>query len=66
MNKTNTQIITDSSITTDLNGLMKLLGCGKETAKTIGELAEARVKTNNRRTIYSIEKIKQYCLNHSE
>ena len=65
MNKTNIQIITDSTITTDVEGLMQLLGCGKETAKSIGELAEARVRTNSRRTIYSIDKIKDYCIKHS-
>lgn len=65
MNKTNNQTITNSTITTDVEGLMQLLGCGKETAKSIGELAEARVKTNSRRTIYSIEKIKAYCLTNT-
>lgn len=65
MNKTQNQIITDSTITTDVYGLMQLLGCGKETAKSIGELAEARVKTNSRRIIYSVEKVKAYCLTHS-
>lgn len=65
MNKTKKQTITDSTITTDLEGLMQLLGCGKDTAKAIGELAEARVKTNSRRTIYSIDKIKKYCTNHT-
>ena len=61
MRKTNNQNITENTITTDLEGLMQLLGCGKDTAKSIGELAEARVMTNSRRTIYSIEKIKKYC-----
>lgn len=65
MNKTNIQTITDSTITTNVEGLMQLLGCGKETAKSIGELAETRVKTNNRRTIYSIEKIRNYCLTNT-
>ena len=65
MNKTNTQIITESTITTDVEGLIQLLGCGRETAKAIGELAQARAKTNSRRTIYSIEKIKDYCLTHT-
>ena len=65
INKTNTQIITESTITTDVEGLIQLLGCGRETAKAIGELAQARVKTNSRRTIYSIEKIKDYCLTHT-
>ena len=65
MNKTQKQAITDNTITTDLEGLMQLLGCGKDTARAIGELAEARVKTNSRRTIYSIEKIKNYCANHT-
>ena len=65
MNKTNTQIITESTITTDVEGLIQLLGCGRETAKAIGELAQARDKTNSRRTIYSIEKIKDYCLTHT-
>lgn len=65
MNKTNNQTITDSTITTDIEGLMQLLGCGKETAKSIGELAEARVVTNCRRAIYSIDKIKKYCSNNT-
>lgn len=65
MKKTSSQNITEATITTDLDGLMNLLGCGKETAKSIGELAGAKVKTNSRRAIYSIEKVKLYCMTYT-
>ena len=65
MNKTSLKPVDASSITTDLTGLTKLLGCGEATARTIGRKAEARVKTDSRRTLYFVEKIRKYCENHS-
>lgn len=60
MNKTALQTISESTIATDIDGLVQILGCGKETARNIAELAEARIATNSRRALYSIEKIKKY------
>ena len=65
MKKTREQVITESTITTDIEGLIQLLGCGKETAKAVAERAEARVRTDGRRVIYSIEKIKKYCADNT-
>ena len=61
MNKTSLKTISENSIATDLNGLSELLGCGKDTARTIAKLAEARVQTGSKRTIYSIDKVREYC-----
>ena len=58
MNKTNTQIITESTITTDVEGLIQLLGCGRETAKAIGELAQARVVVNGR---FCPQSVRNFC-----
>lgn len=65
MNKTNLQTISESTIATDIDGLVQILGCGKETARTIARLAEARVSTNSRRTIYSLDKIREYVAKNS-
>ncbi len=65
MNKTGLQTITQNTIATDLEGLSELLGCGKETARTIAQLAEARIQTGSKRTIYSLEKVREYCARHS-
>ncbi len=65
MNRTNLQTISENTIATDLNGLSELLGCGKDTARTIAKLAEAKVETGSKRSIYSLEKVKTYCARHS-
>ena len=65
MNKTNLQSMSESTSATDIDGLVQILGCGKETARTIARLAEARVSTNSRRTIYSLDKIREYVAKNS-
>ena len=65
MNRTNDQKITTSTIATDIDGLVQILGCGKETARSIAQMAGARVSTNSRRTIYSLDKIREYVAKNS-
>ena len=50
---------TDKQITVDLEQLSAMLGCGKATARKVGEQAEARIVIG-RRVLYSVEKIQRY------
>lgn len=49
-------------ITVSTDRLAEILDCGKATARTIGEKAEAKIKIG-RRTLWNIEKIKNYLNN---
>lgn len=46
-------------ITVDLDTLALMLGCGKVTAREIGECAAAKVVIG-RRVLYSVDKVKAY------
>lgn len=46
-------------ITVSTDRLAEILDCGKATARTIGEKAEAKIKIG-RRTLWNIGKIRQY------
>jgi hypothetical protein len=65
MNKTHTRNVTENTIAVDIDGLMQILGCGRETARTIAKLAQAQIETNSRRALFSVEKIREYCETHS-
>lgn len=49
----------------DVKGLMKLLSCGEQTAREIGEKSEARIPTEGRRVLYSTDKVREYLHNHT-
>lgn len=65
MKKTAEHNIQTTVLAVDINGLMIMLSCGEPTAKEIGEKSKARVQTNSKRVLYSIEKIKDYLKNNS-
>ena len=46
-------------ITVSTERLAELLDCGKATARTIGEKANAKIKIG-RRTLWNVDKIKTY------
>ena len=46
-------------ITVSTEKLAELLDCGKATARTIGEKANAKIKIG-RRTLWNVDKIKAY------
>lgn len=50
---------TDNKITVDINELQGMLSVGKNTARDIGEKANAIIRIGSR-TLYSVEKIKAY------
>ena len=50
---------TEHSISVDIEQLSAMLGCGKTTAKQIGEAAEARIVIG-RRVLYSVRKVEEY------
>ena len=50
---------TEHSITVDIEQLSAMLGCGKTTAKQIGEAAGARIMMG-RRVLYSVRKVEEY------
>lgn len=58
MRKT-TQRETDMKLTTDLPGLMAMLGAGRQTAVQIAEEAGAGFKVGRRR-LYLVSKVEQY------
>ena len=64
MNKTNTKD-NDIKLTTNTEGLLAMLGCGRTTAFKIGEEAHAKIKVG-RRTLWSVEKIQNYLNNKTE
>lgn len=47
-------------ITVDISGLQSMLGLGKNNAMDVGKKAGAVIRISNRRTLYSVEKIKAY------
>ena len=47
-------------IAVDINGLMKILFCGKPTALEMGERAKARISVSNKRILYSVDKVKTF------
>lgn len=47
-------------ITTDVRGVMQLFGIGRNKAREIGEQAGAVIRISSRRTLYSVERIKNY------
>ena len=47
-------------ITTDVRGVMAMLGVGRNKAREIGEAVGAVIRISTRRTLYSVEKIKTY------
>ena len=49
-------------ITVSTERLAELLDCGKATARSIGEKANAKIKIG-RRTLWNVEKIKSYLNN---
>ena len=49
-------------ITVSTEKLAELLDCGKATARTIGEKANAKIKIG-RRTLWNVDKIKAYLNN---
>ena len=50
---------TEHSISVDIEQLSAMLGCGKTTAKQIGEAAGARIVIG-RRVLYSVRKVEEY------
>lgn len=58
-NITYPEIDPHSLITVTTEGLQLLLGCGRDSAAHIGELAEARVQIG-RRVLWNVNKIKEY------
>ena len=59
MNKTNTSQNTVVPLTVNMEQLSQMLNCGVQTARKIGEQAEARIVVG-RRVLYSVEKIQRY------
>lgn len=47
-------------VTTDVRGVMQLFGIGRNKAREIGEQAGAVIRISSRRTLYSVERIKNY------
>ncbi len=47
-------------ITTDIRGVMALFGIGRNMAMDVGKAAGAVIHVGERRTLYSVEKIKAY------
>ncbi len=58
MRKT-TKYETKNNMTVDLEDLAKMLGCGKATAKAIGEKSCARIKIG-RRVLYKLDIVEGY------
>lgn len=59
MHKTNTNKDIPEPIAVDIGKLSAMLGCGQQTARKIAEEAHAVIHLN-RRTLFSVEKIKKY------
>ena len=49
----------EARIAVDIEGLAAILSCGRDTAKRIGEDAEARICVG-RRVLYSVTKVERY------
>ena len=62
MNKTTDHITGESTITVDINGLMQLLCCGEHTARRIANNANAKVPIEGKRTLYSVDRVREYVL----
>ena len=50
---------TDHAIAVDIEQLAAMLGCGKTTARQIGESSGAKI-TIGRRVLYSVSKVERY------
>ena len=50
---------TDHAIAVDIEHLAAMLGCGKTTARQIGEASGAKI-TIGRRVLYSVSKVERY------
>lgn len=59
MHKTKQGSVNDSTITTNADGLMQLLGCGKATATQIGTAAQAKIQIG-KRVLWHIPSIRKY------
>ena len=55
--KENTQY---NPITVDVRGVMSMFGIGRNKAMEIGKKSGAVIRLSNRRTLYSVEKVKAY------
>jgi len=60
MHATNNDIRPSETLAVDITGAAQLLSCGIQTAKTIVNLAEAKIDVPGRRALYSTEKIRDY------
>lgn len=60
MNKSTIPNNPQNAITTNLNGVMELLGVGKSTAIKIGKESGALVKLSTRRNLYKVDVLKAY------
>ena len=47
-------------VTVDVKGVMQLFGIGRNKAREIGQNAGAVIRISERRTLYSVERIKNY------
>lgn len=47
-------------IAVDINGLMKMLSCGEQTAREIAKASKAQIQTNGKRALYAVSKIMDY------
>ena len=47
-------------ITVDVKGLMQLFGIGRNTAMKIGKEAGAVIRLGPRKTLYNVERVRQY------
>ena len=51
-------------ITTDVRGIMAMLGVGRNKAREIGEAAGAVIHISTRRNLYLVDRIKTYMENY--
>ena len=58
--------VTTYPITADVRGIMALFGIGRNKAMEVGKAAGAVIHLSDRRTLYSVEKIKAYMENLAE
>jgi len=59
MNKTIKQATPQNAITVNIDGAVELLGCGKATARKIGEESGAVIKLGHR-NLYKVDVLKEY------
>ena len=63
MNKSTRPNNPQNAITTNLNGVMELLGVGKSTAIKIGKESGALIKLSTRRNLYKVDVLRDYINN---